>query len=215
MKKHDILGALVKDGLVAVVRAEDSVTAERIGAACLAGGLAAVEITFTVPGALEIIGSLRAQYKDRLLLGAGTVLDSETARMAILAGARYVVSPHLNAETAKLCNRYQIPYLAGVMTVREAVEAMECGVDILKVFPGELYGPAIIKSFLGPLPHANFMPTGGVSLENVGEWIKSGAVAVGVGSQLTAPAKLGNYEAVTDYARKMLIAIKEARGVKT
>ncbi|MBS3984863.1 MAG: bifunctional 2-keto-4-hydroxyglutarate aldolase/2-keto-3-deoxy-6-phosphogluconate aldolase [Selenomonadales bacterium] len=212
MKKHDVLGALVKSGLVAVVRAEDAATAEEIAAACLAGGLSAVEITFTVPGALEIIGSLRAQYKNELLLGAGTVLDSETARMAILAGARYVVSPHLNQETAKLCNRYQVPYLAGVMTVREAVEAMECGVDILKVFPGELYGPAIIKSFLGPLPHANFMPTGGVSLENVGEWIKSGAVAVGVGSQLTAPAKLGNYEAVTAYARNMLSAIKAARG---
>lgn len=212
MRKHDVLGSLVKSGLVAVVRAEDAATAEKIAAACLAGGLSAVEITFTVPGALEIIGSLRAQYKNELLLGAGTVLDSETARMAILAGARYVVSPHLNKETAKLCNRYQVPYLAGVMTVREAVEAMECGVDILKVFPGELYGPAIIKSFLGPLPHANFMPTGGVSLENVGEWIKSGAVAVGVGSQLTAPAKLGNYEGVTTYARNMLSAIKAARG---
>jgi len=212
MKKHDVLGALVKSGLVAVVRAEDAATAEETAAACLAGGLSAVEITFTVPGALEIIGSLRAQYKNELLLGAGTVLDSETARMAILAGARYVVSPHLNQETAKLCNRYQVPYLAGVMTVRDAVEAMECGVDILKVFPGELYGPAIIKSFLGPLPHANFMPTGGVSLENVGEWIKSGAVAVGVGGQLTAPAKLGNYEAVTAYARNMLSAIKVARG---
>ncbi len=214
MKKHDILGALVRDGLVAVVRAEDPSTAERIAAACLVGGLFAVEITFTVPGAVEIIASLRAQYKDQLLLGAGTVLDPETARMAILAGARYVVGPHLSEETAKLCNRYQIPYLAGVMTVREAVMAMECGVDILKVFPGELYGPQIIKSFLGPLPHANFMPTGGVSLENVGEWIKSGAVALGVGSQLTAPAKQGNFAAVSDYARKMLTAIKEARVLK-
>ncbi|MBT9134478.1 MAG: KHG/KDPG aldolase [Firmicutes bacterium] len=212
MKKHTTLGALVKDGLVAVVRAEDATTAEKIAGACLKGGLSAVEITFTVPGALEIIGLLRAQYKDQLLLGAGTVLDPETARMAILAGARYVVSPHFCAETAKLCNRYQIPYLAGVMTVREAVMAMECGVDILKVFPGELYGPQIIKSFLGPLPHANFMPTGGVSLENVGEWIKNGAVAVGVGSQLTAPAKQGDYEAVAAYARKMLTAIREARG---
>jgi len=211
MKKINVLGAIAEGGLVAVVRAENSGAAEKIASACFAGGLTAVEITYTVPGASEIISDLNRAYGKKMLLGAGTVLDPETARAAILAGAQFVVSPCLNTDTARLCNRYQIPYIPGVMTVKEAVEALELGCDMLKVFPGEVFGPQIIKAINGPLPQASLMPTGGVSLENVDQWIRAGAVAVGVGGQLTAGAKTGNYEQITAYAKQMIMKIKATR----
>lgn len=211
MKKWDILSKITSVGLVAVVRAENSEKATRIADACLEGGLSAIEITYTVPGATDIINKLSNVYGHNIVLGAGTVLDPETARLAILAGAQYIVSPSLNPDTARLCNRYQVPYLAGIMTIREAIEAMEIGVDIIKVFPGELFGPQIIKAIKGPLPQANLLPTGGVSLENVEQWISGGAAAVGVGGNLTAGAKTGDYGAITEYASKMIAKIRSAR----
>ncbi len=146
-----------------------------------------------------------------VLIGAGTVLDPETARACILAGAKYIVSPSLNVETVKLCNRYRIAVMPGVMTVKEAVEALELGVEIIKVFPGNVFGPQLLSSFKGPLPQANFMPTGGVSLDNVKDWIKAGAVAVGTGGDLTKGAKTGDYELVTETAAKFVEAVKKAR----
>ncbi|KKM12121.1 ketohydroxyglutarate aldolase [Clostridiales bacterium PH28_bin88] len=211
MRKWETLNGIVKVGLVAVVRAENSETAVKIADACLAGGLAAIEITYTVQDATAIIKELSQRYEGKIILGAGTVLDPETARLAILAGAQYVVSPGLNPDTIRLCNRYQIPCMAGIMTVTEAIEAMELGVDILKLFPGEAFGPKMIKAIKGPLPYASVMPTGGVSLDNVDEWITAGAVAVGAGSQLTAGARTGDFEAITDYARKMIEKISMAR----
>ena len=211
MKKWEVLSNIVSGGLVAVVRAETGEQAQQIAAACIHGGLAAIEITYTVPGATQIIEVLARTYGSNIVLGAGTVLDPETARMAILAGAQYVVGPSFCAETARLCNRYQVPYVPGIMTIREAQVALEHGADILKVFPGEVFGPGIIKSIKGPLPQANLLPTGGVSLENVEQWISAGAVAVGVGGQLTAGAKTGDYAAVTTYARSMLEKIRVAR----
>lgn len=144
-------------------------------------------------------------------IGAGTVLDPETARLAMLAGAQFLVSPALNSDTARLANRYQIPYMPGVATPREVIEAMECGCEILKVFPGETLGPAWIKAVKAPLPQASLMPTGGVSIENVGTWIAAGAVAVGVGGNLTGAAQKGDYPAITALARRFLAAIREAR----
>jgi 2-dehydro-3-deoxyphosphogluconate aldolase/(4S)-4-hydroxy-2-oxoglutarate aldolase len=139
-------------------------------------------------------------------------MDAETARTAILAGAQYVVSPYLNLDTVKLCNRYRVPCMPGAMTIKEVVEAMEAGADIVKIFPGELFGPQIIKAILGPIPYAKLMPTGGVSLDNVEEWIKAGAVAVGVGSALTKGAKSGDYEAITRTAQEFIAKIRAARG---
>ena len=141
----------------------------------------------------------------RLDPGEGRI---RTARMVILAGAKFVVSPSLNPETVKMCNRYRVPVMPGVMTVKEAVEALELGVDILKVFPGNAFGPSIIKAFKGPLPQACFMPTGGVSVENAHEWIKNGAIAVGTGSNLTAGAKTGDYESITKIASDFVNAVK-------
>lgn len=198
-------------GLVAVIRAENPDQAFRIAEACAAGGVAALEITFTVPGAAGVIEHLAKKCSHEILLGAGTVLDPETARIAILAGAHFVVSPALNPETARLCNRYQVPYMPGAATIREVVEAMECGADIVKVFPGEILGPAFVKAVKGPLPQAQLMPTGGVSLENVVDWIRAGSVALGVGGNLTAGAKTGDFVSITHLARQFVEKIKEAR----
>jgi len=198
---------------VAIVRTDNSSQASRIVEACAEGGAAAIEITFTVPGAAAVIEELAKRYPAKqIALGAGTVLDPETARIAILAGAQFVVSPSLNTETARLCNRYQIPYLPGAGTIREIVEAMEAGADIIKLFPGETLGPSFVKAAKAPLPQASLMPTGGVSIDNAAEWIHAGSVALGVGGHLTAGAKTGDFKSITDLARRFIAAIAEARG---
>ncbi|OHE41722.1 MAG: bifunctional 2-keto-4-hydroxyglutarate aldolase/2-keto-3-deoxy-6-phosphogluconate aldolase [Tenericutes bacterium GWF2_57_13] len=212
MIKQTIFEQLAKPGVVAVVRAETQAEALKIAEACIRGGVTAIEVTFTVPGAPKVIEALAARFSAKeLLIGAGTVLDPETARIALLAGACFIVGPSFSAETAKLCNRYQIPYLPGTLTVTEIVTAMEAGCDVVKLFPGSAFGPAYIKAVKGPLPQANIMPTGGVTLENTREWIKNGAFAVGVGSELTGPAKKGDYAGVTKLAAAFVAAVAAAR----
>jgi 2-dehydro-3-deoxyphosphogluconate aldolase/(4S)-4-hydroxy-2-oxoglutarate aldolase len=212
MLKLKVLGKVLESGLVAIVRTHSSDQAARIAEACARGGAAAIEITFTVPGATAVIEHLAKEYASGdILIGAGTVLDPETARIAILAGAQYIVSPSVSLETARLCNRYQIPYMPGAGTMREIVDAMECGADIVKLFPGETLGPAFVKAVKGPLPQASLMPTGGVSVENVAEWVKAGAVAVGVGGSLTAGAQSGNFQLITDTAKQFIERIQQAR----
>lgn len=212
MEKEMVISKMTDAGLVAVVRAENAEDAIRISDACLEGGCPSIELTFTVPGALKVIEALAVKYSNgEMLLGAGTVLDSETARMAILSGANYIVSPAFNLDTAKLCNRYRVPYIPGCMTITEAITAMEAGADIIKIFPADLFGPKIIKDIKGPLPQAKMMPTGGVDVDNVDQWIKVGAVAVGAGSSLTKGAKTGDFGAITKTAKKFIAKIKEAR----
>ncbi len=212
MLKLKVLNKVIESGLVAIVRTNSADQAARIAEACARGGAAAIEITFTVPGATAVIEALAKQYASgEILIGAGTVLDPETARIAILAGAQYIVSPSVSPETARLCNRYQIPYMPGACTMREIVDAMECGADIVKLFPGETLGPAFVKAVRGPLPQASLMPTGGVAVDNVAEWIKAGAVAVGVGGSLTAGAQSGNFQQITDTAKQFIERIQQAR----
>jgi len=210
--KIELLGKIVESGLVAVIRADSGEQAARIAEACAAGGVAALEITYTVPGATRVIEHLAKEFSGKILVGAGTVLDPETARTAILAGAHFVVGPSLNPETARLCNRYQIPYMPGAGTIGEVVAAMESGADIVKAFPGDILGPTFVKAVHGPLPQASLMPTGGVTIDNVGDWIKAGSVAVGVGDNLTAGAKSGDFASITKMARHFVEKIKEARG---
>lgn len=212
MDKEKVIQKLTEAGLVAVVRANNAEEAIKISDACLKGGCPSIELTFTVPGADKVIAELAERYKGEMLLGAGTVLDPETARIAILAGANYIVSPGFNLETAKLCNRYRVPYMPGCMTITEVITAMEAGADIIKIFPADLFGPTIIKDIKGPLPQAKLMPTGGVDVSNVDQWIKAGAVAVGAGSSLTAGAKTGDYDKITETAKQFIAKIKEARG---
>jgi len=213
MDKLDVIRKLKDEGIVAVVRAESKEQGEKLIDAIVKGGINFIEITMTVPGAVDIIKEICEKYKENpnIVIGAGTVLDSETARMVILAGAKYVVSPSFDLDTVRLCNRYRIPVMPGIMTVREAVMALEAGVDILKVFPGNAFGPSIISSLKGPLPQAQFMPTGGVDIDNIDKWIKAGAVAVGTGGSLTAGAKKGDYDLVTSTAKAFVDAVKKAR----
>ncbi len=206
--KLDILQRLTSVGLVAVVRADSGQAALRIVEALLEGGCCAIELTFTVPRAHRVLETLAQRYKpSELILGAGTVLDPETARIAILSGATYIVSPSLNVDTARLCHRYQIAFMPGAATVREVIEGLEAGADIIKLFPGEVLGPSMLKAIRGPLPQAPLMPTGGVDVDNVAHWIRAGAVAVGAGSSLTS----GDSAAVTARARLFIERIREAR----
>jgi 2-dehydro-3-deoxyphosphogluconate aldolase/(4S)-4-hydroxy-2-oxoglutarate aldolase len=204
--KLEILNRIVETGLVAVIRADTADAANRSADACFEGGVRALEITFTISGAARAIEEQRTRHSSHdVVIGAGTVLDPETARIAILAGAQFIVSPALNSDTARLCNRYQIPFMPGAGTVREVLEAMECGAEIVKVFPGEILGPAFVQSVKAALPQSSFIPTGGVSLENVGTWIRAGCVAVGVGSNLTKSSN------IADTAKQFLEEIRRAR----
>lgn len=212
MNRIKTIQQISESGVVAVIRAESKEQGIKIIEAVKKGGIKALEITMTVPGAVDIIKEISKIYKDDdVIIGAGTVLDPETARACILAGAKYIVSPSLNTDTIRLCNRYRIPVMPGTMTIKEAIEALELGAEIIKVFPGSAFGPSIIKAFKGPVPQGNYMPTGGVSLENVKDWINAGAVAVGTGGSLTKGAKTGDYDLVTETARKFVEAVKEAR----
>ena len=213
MKRIETIKKIMESGIVAVIRAESKEQGKKIIEAVKDGGIKAIEITMTVPGAVDIIKELTQEYKDEdLLIGAGTVLDPETARACILAGAEYIVSPSLNIETIKLCNRYRVAVMPGVMTITEALTAMEYGAEIIKVFPGNAFGPSIIKAFKGPVPQGNFMPTGGVSLDNIAQWVSAGAVAVGTGGDLTKGAADGNYQLVTETAKKFVKEVNKARG---
>jgi 2-dehydro-3-deoxyphosphogluconate aldolase/(4S)-4-hydroxy-2-oxoglutarate aldolase len=214
MEKLEVLKRLCDCGVVAVVRAQSEAQAMQIVDACIDAGIVGIEITFTVPGAANIIQALAAKYQpEQILIGAGTVLDAPTARAAILAGAQFVVSPCLNVETVKLCLSYQVACMAGAMTIKETLDCMQAGADIVKIFPGNLFGPKIIKAIHGPLPQAKLMPTGGVSAENAGEWIQAGAVAVGAGGDLTKGAKTGDFASITKIGRQMIEAVRAARGL--
>lgn len=215
MRKEQVLTRMKEDCLVAVVRAKNKEQGEKVIDAIIAGGINFIEITMTMDegNPVEFIQFMADKYRnnDKVVIGAGTVLDPETARAVILAGANYVVSPGLNVETIKLCNRYRVPMLPGVMSPTEAITALEAGCDIIKVFPGNVVGLGAISSFKGPLPQGDFMPSGGVDVDNVDKWIKAGACAVGTGSSLTKGAKTGDFAAVTAKAREFVEAVAAAR----
>jgi 2-dehydro-3-deoxyphosphogluconate aldolase/(4S)-4-hydroxy-2-oxoglutarate aldolase len=206
-----VLNKIIDSGLVAIIRADVSGHASRIAEACAKGGIAALEVTFTVPGAAKVIETLSQRYGNEMIIGAGTVLDPETARIAILSGAQFVVSPALNVETARLCNRYQVPHMPGTGTVKEIIAAMETGAEIIKIFPSEGLGPGFVKAVRSPLPHAQLMPTGGVSLDNVVDWIKAGCIAVGVSGHLTGYKTASDSGTITKTAKLFLTKIRQAR----
>lgn len=212
ISKIENLKRIEESGIVAVVRAESSEQALKIAEAVKAGGIQAIEITMTVPGAVEVIRDLAQTYKkNEILIGAGSVLDAETARICLLAGAEYIVSPAFDLETIKLCNRYQKIVMPGAMSVAEVLRAMEAGADVVKIFPAELFGPKIIEAIKGPLPQALLLPTGGVNLNNVDQWIIAGSFAVGVGGALTGGAKKGDYDEVKRTAMEFIKKIKSTK----
>lgn len=217
MRKEQVLSRMKEECLVAVIRAKNRGQGEKVVEAVIEGGIHFIEITMTMDegNPIEFLAAMAEKYRndDRIVIGAGTVLDPETARAVILAGANYVVSPGLNLDTIKLCNRYRVPMLPGVMTPMEAITALEAGCDVIKLFPGNILGPAAISSFRGPLPQGNFMPSGGVDVDNVDKWIKAGAYAVGTGSSLTKGAKTGDFAAVTAKAKEFVEAVAAARAL--
>ena len=213
MNRQEVLKSIKDAGVVAVIRGESKEEAIKTVEAVKNGGIKIMELTMTVPNPVEVIREIAEKYKGTdIVVGAGTVLDPETARACILAGAEFIVSPYLDIETIKLCNRYKVAVMPGIMTVKDAVTAFEYGVDVAKIFPANLYGPAVIKSFKGPLPQGDFMPTGGVTIANLHEWIEAGAVAVGTGGDLTKGVKTGDYALVEKTAKEFVEAYRKAKG---
>ncbi len=199
-----ILSSLREKKIIAVIRAESPEAAMEICRACVDGGIVVIEITYSVPRASEVIGEVKKLMGEQIVLGAGTVLDPETAKNAIEAGAEYIVGPNLSIDTAKLCNRYAVPYVPGIMTPTEAATALENGMRLVKVFPADVVGPGFIKALKGPLPQIEVIPTGGIKKENIREWLKAGAFAVGVGGALTK----GTPAEITSRARDLVDALR-------
>lgn len=212
MKRVKLLNKIEKSGVIAVIRGNSKEQGKKACEALLRGGVKGLEVTFTLPEANQVIAELIAENNDdEVIIGAGTVLDAISARIAIMAGAEFIVSPTFDQATAEICNLYQIPYLPGCMTITEIKEAMKAGVDIVKLFPGSVYNSSIISAFKAPLPHINIMPTGGVSLDNMQEWFKAGAITVGIGGNLLKPAEIGNYERITEMAKSYMKELKQIR----
>ncbi|HYD39609.1 MAG TPA: bifunctional 4-hydroxy-2-oxoglutarate aldolase/2-dehydro-3-deoxy-phosphogluconate aldolase [Anaeromyxobacter sp.] len=210
----DALRWIAEVGVVPVVRASSGEEALQLVDALRAGGLDVVELTMTVPGAIEVMASLRRRLGDEVLLGAGTVLDAETARACMLAGARFVVSPALDEATITCCRTYAVPAIAGALTPTEVVRAWRAGAAMVKVFPcGALGGASYVRALKAPLPQIPLVPTGGVSLTTVGDFIQAGASAVGAGADLADVAKIraGQPDVVSERARQYLDAVTRAR----
>lgn len=207
-RKLDNLQKINETGMVLIIRSDSRDEALAVAEAALAGGIKALEITMSVPSALEVIETLAARYGDETLIGAGTILDAETARAAILAGAEMLVSPQLNPDMIRLANRYQAITISGAFTASEIVNTLEAGADIVKLFPAGAVGPQYVQAMAAPLPQAPIIPTGGVTPRNVHEWLQAGCVGVGVGSYITKAAKAdGDYSKVTAAAKEFLQAV--------
>ncbi len=214
MNKEEQLEFMLEHGLVAIVRVKEPSELVRIAEAIEAGGVRVIEFTMNTPNALEAISQLAREWGDRILLGAGTVLDPETGRAALLAGAQFLVAPNFNPALIELARRYSKIAVPGALTPTEIVAAWECGADVVKIFPASVGGPQYIKDILGPLSHIRLLPTGGVSLENIPAFIAAGASAVAVGGNLTDPKliKAGNWVGLTELARRFADTIRQARG---
>lgn len=217
MQKSEVLNALREIGLVPVLRAESEEQALTLASAIAAGGVTVLEVTMTVPGAIRVMRRLAEERPD-ILIGAGTVLDPETARMCILEGAQFVVSPALNVKTIEMCHRYGIAVLPGALTPTEIVTAWEAGADVVKIFPASALGGAkYLKSVKAPLPQVEMIPTGGVSQATAAEFLEAGAFALGVGADLVNLKAIaeGHPETITESARKYLAIVRQFRQSRT
>lgn len=211
MKKMERLTRIEHAGVVAVVREDSQKRAIEAARAVIKGGIKGIEVTFSVPQADQVIAQLKEEYQNdsSVVIGAGTVLDAVTARLAILAGAEFIVSPCFDQATAEMCNFYQVPYMPGCMTITEMQQAMKSGADIVKLFPANNFTPQMIKAAKAPLPHVNIMPTVGVNLENIAAWKQAGAIVVGVGGNLFKGVKDENYELVSQTAKQYIEVWRE------
>jgi 2-dehydro-3-deoxyphosphogluconate aldolase/(4S)-4-hydroxy-2-oxoglutarate aldolase len=214
MGKDDHIRRIEDGGVVAIVRFDRSEDLIQVARAVSAGGVHAIEFTMTTPNALQIIEQSVREFGKEVLLGAGTVLDAETARAAILAGAEFVVAPTLSPEVIEVCRRYSKVVIPGAFTPTEILTAWECGADFVKVFPAEFGGPAYLKAVLAPLPQVKLIPVGGVSLDTTGDFIKAGAAAVAVGGNLVKKSAIaaGRFDELTELAQGFVAAVQKARG---
>ena len=213
MSKENQLRQVLESGIVAVVRSPDSQQLVEVVRALADGGVTVAEITMTVPGALDVLRQVKQTLGDRVLLGAGTVLDTETARAVLLAGAEFIVSPTVNIDVIRLCQRYDKLVMPGAFTPTEILHAWEAGADIVKVFPAEVVGPAYFKALRGPLPQIRLMPTGGVDLTTASTFLGAGACCLGIGSQLVEPKAIAqkNFDRIRDLARQYVAIVKQVR----
>jgi len=214
MTKQTILSSIIDIGIVPIVRVTSAESAIKAIEAIYRGGIRAAEITMTTPGALKALEKVADQFGDQIVLGAGTVLDPETMRASMLAGAEFFVSPNLRLSTIEMAKRYSKVIMPGALTPTEVLTAWEAGADIVKVFPcGNLGGPKYIKALKAPLPHVEMIPTGGVNLETTGEFLKAGACAVAVGGEMVdaKTVKEGRFDVIEERARQFLAAIAKAR----
>jgi 2-dehydro-3-deoxyphosphogluconate aldolase/(4S)-4-hydroxy-2-oxoglutarate aldolase len=213
MTSHlEILSHLIEGKIVAVVRLDSAEALVNVASALKAGGISTIEFTMSAPGVLEMINQAASHFGRDVLLGAGTVLDPETARAAILAGAEFIVTPTFNPATIELCRRYGKPVVPGALTPTEIQTAWEAGADLVKVFPASVMGPGYLKAVLAPLPHLRLVPTGGVSTDNAAEYIKAGATALGVGGKLVDKAIVarGDWAAITAEAARLVEAVRSS-----
>ena len=215
MKKHEKLNLIRETGIIAIMRAQSSDQLIAAADAIREGGVRVIEVTMTTPGALDIIAQASAKYGGSVLFGAGSVLDTETARAAMLAGAGFVVAPTLNLEVVALCNRYSIPVMPGCYTPTEALTAWEAGADMVKLFPAEFGGPGLVKAIRAPLPQLEIVPVGGVNLNTAADFIKAGSAALGVGSSLVNQKLLnaGDMAELTRRAAAFIEEVKQGRAV--
>jgi 2-dehydro-3-deoxyphosphogluconate aldolase/(4S)-4-hydroxy-2-oxoglutarate aldolase len=214
MAKSEKLDLIRETGVIAIMRAQSSGQLIAAADAIKHGGVKVIEVTMTTPGALSVIAKATERYGEQVLFGAGTVLDTETARSAILAGAGFVVAPTLNLEMIALCNRYGVPVIPGCYTPTEMLTAWEVGADMIKLFPASVGGPDLIKAILAPLPQLAIVPVGGVDLSTAAEFIEKGAVALGVGSSLINQRLLdaGDMEELTRRAAAFIEEVRRGRG---
>lgn len=215
MSRHEDLSRVLKSGIVAVIRSTSSEKLVEVAGALYEGGVDVLEVTFTVPRALEIIAAVRKALGDKVFLGAGTVLDPETARAAFLAGAEFLVAPTVNLEVIKLANRYDKLVMPGAFTPTEVLTAWEAGADVVKVFPADIGGPAYLKTLHGPLPQVRLLPTGGVNLGTIADFLKAGACAVGLGGALVEPKAVesGDMTRITSLARQFVEIVRKTRAM--
>ena len=207
------LDAVRESGVIAIMRAESSDQLLQASDAIRAGGVRAIEVTMTTPGALDVIERATARYGQEVVFGAGTVLDAESARAAILSGAQFIVAPSLNLAMVELCRRYSIPVFPGAFTATEIVAAWQAGADMVKIFPASIGGPALIKALKAPLPQIDMVPVGGVKIENAADFIRAGSAALGVGSALVDQKLLDakDFATLTIRARRFVEAVKQGR----
>jgi len=213
MRKDEKAKLIRETGIIAIMRASSSQALIHATEAIRKGGVRAIEVTMTTPGALDVIKEAKEKYRSEILFGAGSVFDSETARMAILAGADFIVAPSLDKEMIFLCNRYGIPVVPGCFTPSEMINAWESGATFIKLFPASILSQKMIKAVLAPFPQLEIIPVGGINLENALVYIKNGAIALGVGSSLVNDQllEIGDYQEITRRAEKFIALVQEGR----